>query len=209
MFRKFKPADEKFFKLFEEAADILYQGSVLLQDMMAKHETMEERLKELIALEQKGDRVTDKIIDKLNETFMTPLDREDIYSLARELDEILDSVCSTVEKMVIYETGKPDKKFKDMVDTFVNAAEKVKDAVHLMRKMKTNTVQIMDLCYEIKKCESAGDKIYRFGVADLFKNNTEAIAVIKWKEVFEQMETALDRCEKIAKLIRGVVVKYA
>ena len=92
MFRRFKPADDKFFKLFEEAADILFQGAVLLQDMMAKHETMEERLEELIGLEQKGDKVTDEIIDKLNETFMTPFDREDIYSLARELDEVLDSV---------------------------------------------------------------------------------------------------------------------
>lgn len=160
-------------------------------------------------MEQKGDRVTDEIIDKLNETFMTPFDREDIYSLARELDEVLDSVCSTVEKMVIYEAGKPDKKFREMVDVFVQATEKVKDAVSLLKKMKSNTVQIMDICYDIKKFESEGDKIYRFGVADLFKNSSDAIMVIKWKEVFEQLETALDRCEKIAKLIRGVVVKYA
>ncbi len=209
MFRKFKPSDEMFFKLFEQAADILYQGAILLQDMMAKHETMEARLDDLIALEQKGDKVTEKIIDKLNETFMTPFDREDIYSLARELDEILDSVCSTVEKMVIYETGKPDQRFKDMVDVFVNATERVMSSVHYLRKLKNNTVQIMDLCYEIQKYESEGDKIYRFGVADLFKNSSDAIAVIKWKEVFEQLETALDRCEKIAKVIRGVVVKYA
>lgn len=206
--RRFRPADDKFYALFEEAADILYQGAVLLQDMMAKHETMEDRLEELIALEQKGDQVTDKIIDKLNETFMTPFDREDIYSLARELDEILDSICSTVEKMVIYETGKPDQQFKDMVDVFVNATEKVKQSVYYIRKMKNNTVQIMDLCYEIKKHESEGDKIYRHGVADLFKNSKDAIDVIKWKEVYEQLETALDRCEKIAKVIRGVVVKY-
>ncbi len=209
MFRRFKPADDQFFELFEEAANILHQGAVLLQDMMAKHETMEERLNELIALEQKGDKVTDEIIDKLNETFMTPFDREDIYSLARELDEVLDSVCSTVEKMVIYEAGKPDKKFREMVDVFVRATGKVKDAVSYLKKMKSNTVQIMDICYEIKKFESEGDKIYRYGVADLFKNSKEAIVVIKWKEVFEQLETALDRCEKIAKLIRGVVVKYA
>ncbi|MFA5881868.1 MAG: DUF47 family protein [Eubacteriales bacterium] len=209
MFKRFKPADEKFFSLFEEAATILYQGAVLLQDMMAKHETMDARLEELIALEQKGDRVTEQIIDKLNETFMTPFDREDIYSLARELDEILDSICSTVEKMVIYKAGKPDQKFREMVDVFVNATEKVKDSVYYLRKMKNNTVQILDLCYEIKKHESQGDKIYRFGVAELFNNGTDAIAVIKWKEVFEQLETALDRCERIAKVIRGVVVKYA
>lgn len=209
MFTRFKPADDKFFTLFEEAADILYQGAVMLQDMMDKYETMDERLNELICLEQKGDRVTDQIIDKLNETFMTPFDREDIYSLARELDEILDSVCSTVEKMVIYEAGKPYPKFKEMVDVFVNATRKVKESVYHLRKMKSSTVKIMDLCYEIKMDESEGDKIYRYGVADLFKSCNDAVAVIKWKEVFEQLETALDRCEKIAKLIRGVVVKYA
>lgn len=209
MFDRFKPADKIFFALFEEAADILYQGAVLLQDMMAKHDTLEARLDDLICLEQKGDKVTEKIIDQLNETFMTPFDREDIYSLARELDEILDSVCSTVEKMVIYKAGKPDQKFREMVDVFVSATEKVKNTVYYLRNMKNKTVQILDLCYEIKKHESEGDKIYRFGVAELFNSSTDAIAVIKWKEVFEQLETALDRCEKIAKVIRGVVVKYA
>ncbi len=209
MFRRFKTVDQKFFQLFEEAADILYQGAVLLQDMMAKHETMEARLDDLIAVEQKGDTVTAQIIDKLNETFMTPFDREDIYSMARELDEILDSVCSTVEKMVIYETGKPDQKFREMVDVFVSATERVKTLVYCLRKLKHNTVKIMDLCYEIQKYESEGDRIYRLGVADLFKDSKDAISVIKWKEVFEQLETALDRCEKIAKVIRGVVVKYA
>jgi len=209
MFRRFKPADDKFFDLFEQAADILYQGAVLLQDMMAKHETLGQRLDDLICLEQTGDKITEQIIDKLNETFMTPFDREDIYSLARELDEILDSVCSTVEKMVIYKTGKPDEKFKEMVDVFVRATGKVKECVYCLRKVKSHTVKIMDLCYEIKKYESDGDKIYRQGVAELFNCSDDAITVIKWKEVFEQMETALDRCEKIAKVIRGVVVKYA
>ncbi len=208
MFGRFKSEDAKFFVLFAEAADILHQGAVLLDDMMGKHESMDQRLNELIALEQKGDGVTNQIIDKLNETFMTPFDREDIYALARELDEILDSICSTVEKMVIYEAGKPDDRFKEMVVVFVNATGKVKDAVNMLGQVKSNSTQIMDLCHDIKKLESQGDKIYRFGIAELFKNSTEPIAVIKWKEVFEQLETALDRCEKIAKLIRGVVVKY-
>lgn len=209
MFQRFKPADGKFFSLFEEAAEILFQGAVLLQNMSDTYETMESRLQELIDLEQKGDRVTDQIIDRLNETFMTPFDREDIYTLARELDEILDSMCSTVEKMVIYETGKPEQKFREMVAIFVAATAKVKETVYYLRKMKHNTVKIMDLCYEINKYESEGDRVYRQGVAELFKTSTDAISVVKWKEVFEQLETALDRCEKIGKLIRGVVVKYA
>ncbi|ADG82898.1 Putitive phosphate transport regulator [Thermincola potens JR] len=209
MFKMFRSEDDKFFRLFEESADILHEGALLLKDMMSRHEAMEERLDELVAVEQKGDKVTEQIIDKLNQTFITPFDREDIYSLARELDEILDSICSTVEKMVIYETGIPIQKFREMVDIFVDATDKVKQSVYYLKNTKNNTVQIMDLCYEIKKLETAGDKIYRLGVADLFKKADDAILVIKWKEVFEQLETALDRCEKVAKLIRGVVVKYA
>ncbi len=210
MFNRFKPADEKFFQLFEEAGEIIFQGAVLLQNMISNYENegLPKRLDELIALEHKGDRVTEKIIDKLNETFMTPFDREDIYSLAKDLDGILDSVCSTVEKMVIYETGNPNQIFRDMVGVFVSAAEKVKFLVCYLRKIKNNTVPIMDLCYEIKKDENEGDRLYRLGLADLFKNSKDAIDVIKWKEVLEQLETALDRCERIAKLIRGVVVKY-
>ena len=165
MLGRFRPAEDRFFSLFEEAADILHQGSLLFKDMMEKHETMGERLCDLVTIEHRGDEITDQIIDKLNETFMTPFDREDIYSLARELDEILDSILSTVK--------------------------------------------IMDICFEIKNFESEGDRVYRAGVAGLFKNGADAIAVIKWKEVYEQLETAVDRCEKIAKLIRGVVVKYA
>lgn len=205
----FKSADEQFFRLFEEAAEIIYQGAILLKNMMDKYESIEKRLDELIALEQKGDKVTDTIIDKLNKTFITPFDREDIYSLARELNEVMDSVCSTVEKMVIYEAGKPGDKFKEMVDIFARATKNVKSLVYCMRNMKDNTYAIMDLYYEITKDESLGDRIYRLGVAGLFKNGSDAIDVIKWKEVFEQLETALDRCEKVAKLIRGVVIKYA
>ncbi|MGI6285681.1 DUF47 family protein [Neomoorella humiferrea] len=204
-----KSSDEQFFKLFEEAAEIIYQGASLLQSMMDKYETIEKRLDELVALEQKGDKVTDKIIDKLNKTFITPFDREDIYSIARELNEIMDSVCSTVEKMVIYEAGKPGARFKEMVNIFVRATNNVKAMVYSIRKIKDNTTAIIDLYHEVTKDESLGDKVYRLGVADLFKHGKDAIEVIKWKEVFEQLETSLDRCEKVAKLIRGVVVKYA
>lgn len=205
----FKSADEHFFKLFEEAAENINQGAILLKNMMDKYETIDKRLDELVALEQTGDKITDAIIDKLNKTFITPFDREDIYSLARELNEIMDSVCSTVEKMVIYEAGKPSERFKEMVDIFAGATENVKSLVYCIRNIKDNTDAIMDLYYDITKDESRGDRIYRLGVADLFKYGSDAIDVIKWKEVFEQLETALDRCEKVAKLIRGVVIKYA
>jgi len=207
MFR-FKSSDENFFKLYEEAADIIYQSALLLKNMTFSYEDAEKRLGDIVVLDQKEEKITDTIIDKLNGTFITPFDREDIYSLARELNEIQDSISSTIEKMIIYETGKPKQRFIEMVEVLVDATEKIRVLINYLRKIKKNPVQIMELCYEIKKCESDGDKIYRYGISDLFKNSKDVIFIIKWKEVFEQLETTLDRCERIAKLIRGVVVKY-
>lgn len=207
MFR-FKSSDEKFFELYEAAAEIIYQSALLLNDMTVNFEEADKRLGDIVVLDQKEEKITDTIIDKLNGTFITPFDREDIYSLARELNEIQDSISSTIEKMLIYETGKPKKRFKEMVLVLVDATEKIKELINLLRQVKKNPVQIMELCYEIKKCESEGDKIYRYGISDLFNKAGDVIIIIKWKEVYEQLETTLDRCEKIAKLIRGVVVKY-
>lgn len=211
MFQRFKPNDKEFFALFEEGADILNQGSNLLSRLMERYEDMETRLDELVALEQKGDMVTEKIIDKLNQTFITPFDREDIYSLARELDEILDSICSAVEKMVIYKTGKPSNHFKELVVLLSGSTEQIRIAIGLLRNLKGNYSDIMDCFKEIKRLKNEGGRIYRYGVAEFFKEKDKAdpIEILKWKEIFEQMETALDRCETIAKLIRGVVVKYA
>lgn len=209
MFNRFKSADDKFFDLFEQGADCLCEGASLLMALMDKYDDTDAGLQQLIEIEHRGDKVNDKIFQQLNETFMTPFDREDLYTLARMLDDILDSMCSTLEKMVLYETGKPDKLFRDLVDVFIEATKKVRDLVYHLRDLKHSTVQIMDLCYEVKRLENEGDKRYRLGIAALFKNSTNAIEVVKWKEVFEQMETALDKCETISKLIRGVVVKYA
>lgn len=207
MFR-FKSADECFFKLYEDAADIIVQSALLLRDMTINYEDAEKRLGDIVILDQKEEKITDAIIDRLNGTFITPFDREDIYSLARELNEIQDSISSTIEKMIIYETGKPKQSFNEMVEVLVEATEKTRVLIKLLRRIKKTPVQVMDLCSEIKKCETDGDRIYRYGISDLFKKSTDVITIIKWKEVFEQLETTLDRCEKIAKLIRGVVVKY-
>lgn len=209
MFQRFKPTDKQFFTLFEEGADILSQGANLLTSMMEHYETMEDRLAELISLEQMGDVVTEKIIDKLNQTFITPFDREDIYALARELDEILDSICSAVEKMVIYKTGQPSQHFKDLVSCFTKSTVYIKKSIGLLRNLKTNYAKIMDCFKQIKRLENEGDRIYRIGVAEFFRDKADPIEILKWQEIYEQLETALDRCEKIGKLIRGVVVKYA
>jgi len=204
-----KPKEEVFFELFRESAGIVKEGSQMMQHMMGCYECMENRLSELLNLQERGDEVTDTIIRRLDETFITPFDREDIYSLARGLDEILDAICSSVDKMVLYKIGKPLEDFNRMVTVFGKNAETICETVLLLKNVKKNYDAIMVKCQEIKKLESEGDHLYRTGVAKLFENGMPPLEVIKWKEVYHQIEKALDRSEKVGKTIQGLVLKYA
>ncbi|MHB9093996.1 MAG: DUF47 family protein [Eubacteriales bacterium] len=164
-----KPKEEKFFELFREGAGIVKEGSQLMQNMMSCYECMEDRLAELLKLQKRGDEVTETIIRRLDETFITPFDREDIYSLARGLDEILDAICSSVDKMVLYQIGKPLEEFQQMVEVFGKNTETISETVLLLRDIKKNYSVIMENCQEIKRLESEGDHLYRLGVARIMR----------------------------------------
>ena len=204
-----KPKEEKFFELFKESAAIVNEGSLMMQNMMLCYECIEARMDELLQLQKRGDEVTETIIRRLDETFITPFDREDIFAVARGLDEIMDSICASVDKMVLYKIGRPLEDFKCMVSAFGKNAETICEAVLLLKDIKKNYNMIMEKCEEIKKLESEGDHLYRIGVAKLFYGGMAALEVIKWKEVYHQIEKALDRSEKISKIIQGLVFKYA
>lgn len=204
-----KPKEERFFELFKEGAGIVKEGALMLQHMMTYYECVAVRLDELLKLQKRNDDITDTIIHRLDETFITPFDREDIYSLARGLDEIMDTISSSVDKMVLYKTGRPLPDFQAMVMVFGKNTEAVCETVLLLSNIKKNYTEIMEKCQEIKRLESEGDRLYRLGVAKLFEDDLPLLEVIKWKEIYHDMEKALDRCEKIGKKIEGVVLKYA
>lgn len=204
-----RPKEEKFFQLFEEGAAIVNEGALMLQRMMDRYETMDARLCELTELENKADVITDSIVERLNRTFITPLDREDIYTLARVLDDVLDYIHGTVERMVLYRTGKPTSDVIALIDVLVKATEEIKEGFSHLRNIQCNYNAIMKNCSEIKRLENEGDHLYRMAVSKLFTNGMEALDVIKWKEVYEHLETALDHCEDVGKLLKGVALKYA
>ncbi len=204
-----KPKEELFFELFKEGAGIVKEGALMMQDMMTCYECVASRLDELSGLQRRNDEITDTIIRRLDETFITPFDREDIYSLARGMDEIMDAIYSCVDKMVLYKIGRPLPDFQEMVVAFGKNAETISETVLLLKDVKKNYVEIMAKCQEIKRLESEGDRLYRLGVAKLFEDGMPLLEVIKWKEVYQQVEKALDRSEKISKKIQGVVLKYA
>ena len=189
---KFKQKDSEFFDLFVESAQYFYQGALMMDEVMLDYSKAADKVKEVVDLEHAADAVNDKIIDKLNLTFITPIDREDIYALANGLDDGVDNLQGTLQRIVMYRTGKA------MIRAF-----------SLLKNIRKNQAQILEATHKIGRLESEGDRVYRHEVAYLFDKEKDPIELIKWKDILENLENTLDHCEKIADMLRGVVMKYA
>lgn len=205
----FKPKDEEFYELFTESTQILRQGAKVLKTALQDHSKVEDHMALITEIEHRADDLNDAIIDKLNRTFITPLDREDIYSLATMLDDVADFLQGTVERMMLYRTGKPSSGAMEMAEILSESIEELVAVFGLLKNIRGNQHKILDHSRKIVDMESEGDRIYRREVAQLFATCSDPIEVIKWKEVLEHLEGAIDHCEKIADLLRGVVLKYA
>lgn len=205
----FTHKDNEFFDLFVDSAVYFNKGSLLMNEVMKDYSKAELKMKEIIELEHDADAVNDRIIDKLNQTFITPIDREDIYALANGLDDGVDFLQGTLQRMVMYRTGPARQGAVDLTELLVEGTEELIKAFTLLKNIKSNQHKILDHTRRIEKLESEGDRLYRKEVAHLFESCKDPIEVIKWKEVLEYLENTLDHCEDIADLIRGVVMKYA
>lgn len=145
----------------------------------------------------------------INNSFVTPFDREDILLLARELNNVLDHIQGTMEKVIIYKAGVPKAEYVlKMVEVLEEAAREIKIAVTDLPYVREKHREIVNSCEKIRNYEHEGDVLYREGIAELFENNDNVIEIIKWKEIYEHLETTLDYCENVSNLIKGVTVKY-
>ena len=205
----FKPKEDEFFKLFIESSNVLRQGAYVLKEVMNDYNQLDEKMDHISKLEHQADDINDAIIDKLNQTFITPLDREDIYSFATMLDDVVDFLQGTMQRMVLYKAGKPTAGATQLADLLVECTEEMVLAFNLLVNIKRNQDKILEHTKKIGELESMGDNIYRREVALLFDTCPDPIEVIKWKEILEHLEDALDHCERIGDLLRGVVMKYA
>ncbi len=199
------PKEENFFLLFEKASDNLVAGARLLQDFMERYENVEEKAQKLKEVEHAGDLLTHEIVEKLNRTFITPIDREDIYALASNLDDVLDSIEAVASRMTIFRIPGPTEPLRAMTVILVQASEQIQKAVHSLKKLD----HLMTFCIEIKRLETQADDISRRLLGELFEKERDPIAVIKWKEIYGRMEAAADECADIAKIIEAIVVKNA
>ncbi len=202
------PKDKKFAVLFEQSAHNAVKIAHQLKDMVCTWENVEERLGIITDLEHEGDAATHQVMAELHRSFITPFDREDIALLAHSLDEVTDYIHSSADMMILYKVGQPTSRARELADIIVQVTAEVEKAVSEVHD-HINREKLLKRCMEINRLENDGDSIYRAALAELFSDSTDTASLIKWREIYEHMETAIDRCEDVANVLEGVALKYA
>lgn len=204
-----KPADEKFFEYVLEITKVIQSAADLLESALKHPDKVEEIMQTMDKYENQADEITAKILTRLNKTFITPIDREDIYSLANKLDDIVDGIQGSVERLHLYNAGKSSDGVKDLAALISKSGKQIDKACACLTDIRKYRLKLEARCSRIEKLESKGDKLYRQEVAKLFRKGADPLEVIKWKEILTQMEDVLDHCEDVADLLKGVLLKYA
>ncbi|HRR41410.1 MAG TPA: DUF47 domain-containing protein [Syntrophales bacterium] len=204
---KFLPKEETFFDHFEELAVKIEEGAKLFIDILNNFEHSEAKVTTLKDVEHEADTITHRIYEKMHKTFLTPFDREDIYALANKMDSILDMIEATAIRMYLYKVDNPNNEIKEMARTLSNTVAKVKEIVYGLRDKKKSKM-ILEACVVINTLENEGDYIMRQAMARLFDRETNAKELIKWKEIFERVEEAIDVCEDVSNIVEGIVLKH-
>ena len=202
------PREESFFELFERAAKNVHQGSLALLDFLQNFTDAAGRAKKMKDIEHTGDRITHDTIERLNKTFITPIDREDIHELVQRLDDILDLVDTSMNRMVLYKVDKPTEDAVLLAQCLRHSTELIIEAMPLLRDM-SNGPEILKRCVAIHSQENEADRIEQHALATLFDNQHSPTEIIKWKDIYEDLETATDRCEDVANVLEGIVLKNA
>ncbi len=208
MFRfPFIPREEKFFEFFEGSARNAVQAAEKLKQLVDTWENIDETVSEIAELEHEGDRITHQIMEQLHRTFVTPFDREDIALLAHSLDDVTDFIHAASDAMLIYKIDRPSQRAKELADIIVQAAAEVERALPQLRR-RAQLKQVLERCVEINRLENMADRVFRSAVGELFDDSKDIAHVIKWREIYEHMESATDRCEDVANVLEGVALKH-
>jgi len=206
-FRLF-PRDEKFFDLFEQQTRKVLEGAKLMKELFHNYDRSEELTGKIKEKESEGDDITHEIVERLNRTFVTPIDREDIYSLACTLDDVLDYMQAVSERLNLFKIGRTTDTAKAFSQVLVSSSEEILKAVALLHDMR-NSEDIMSSCIEVNRLENEADMLLRSAIAKLFEEEDNPMEVMKWKEIYDNLENAVDSCEDVANIIEGVVLKYS
>jgi len=204
---KLIPQEMKFFDMFERSAQNLLKGAYVLNDIANDFLTLTENAAKLERLEHDSDQITHEIMEKLNKTFITPIDREDIHELTAALDDVMDFIEAATERMILYKIKAPTPEMKEMANVILKQAEAINKVIPRLKDLKH--AHVMEHCIEINRLENEGDRIQREAVARLFDSRTDPLEVIKWRDIYDYLETATDKCEDVAVIIEGICLKHA
>jgi predicted phosphate transport protein (TIGR00153 family) len=204
---KISQRSEEFFELFVESAKNLRAATELLKDLIDDYTDVDLKVKRIQDREHEGDEVTHAIIRRLNTSFVTPIDREDIYQLATALDDVMDGVEAVSDLFLLHHIEAPLPQMQAQVDVLLRATQQTELALGLLQKMDRERLE--PYWIEINTLENEGDQLYRHAVAELFSGEHKAMDVLRWKEVIENLEEALDGTENVANIIESIVLKHA
>ncbi|BFU92839.1 MAG: phosphate transport regulator [Nitrospira sp.] len=198
------PKEEAFFEMFKQAAHNVIEGSRLLKELMEDYTNAQQKIERIREVEHIGDGITHDIALRLNQTFLTPLDREDIHDLASALDDILDAVEAVAERFAIYKITQPTDIAIRLADILYRASVAVGRGVdHIAMSHE----EVKEYSVQVNSLENEADRVSRDAISELFEKETNPIAVIKWKEIYETFEEGTDRCEDVANVIERIVLK--
>jgi predicted phosphate transport protein (TIGR00153 family) len=206
MLKNWLPQEYEFYDFFEKAARHAVDAAKILQQLTHHYNGAESLARQLDDLEHQCDEVAHVTLDRLNKTFITPLDREDIHTLILKVDDVVDLINAAANRLTFYKIGAPTARAKELADEIVRGCEKMAAAIHAMRSPKQYEA-VMRECIGIHQVENAADDIFHHAMAELFEAEKDPIRVIKWKDIYETMELITDRCEDVANVLHGVIVK--
>ena len=198
------PQDRQFFSLFDEAGTNILRAAELLDELMQRWPEAGGLARDLLICEQEGDRITHDIIHRLNRASVTPIDREDIHALASALDDVVDYTEEAADFMGLYRIEAPLDQAQQLTSVLVMACRNIADALGRLRGFR----DINHYLVEVNRLENDGDRIVREALASLFSNGIDPMAVIRWKDIFERLEQAIDAAEHVANILEGIVVKH-
>lgn len=200
------PKDEKYFELFKDLARNIVEGARLFKEMLDDFNDPVASQKQIKQIEHNGDILTHDIVKKLNKSFVTPFDREDIYALSSALDDILDLIDSCSQRFVMYNVDKPTPTAQEMAFLILKSCQTLESAISMLGG---NLEQINRYCVEVNSLENEADRVCREAISRLFDEEKDPIQLIKWKEIYETLERACDKCEDAVNILESVVLKNA
>ncbi|MBN1962289.1 MAG: DUF47 domain-containing protein [Deltaproteobacteria bacterium] len=208
VFGRLLPRETSFFEFFEKHAQLSLQGAKVFSEIVSNSLSVQEGARQIKTIEHDADTVTHECVAALHKTFITPIEREDVHRLISRMDDILDALEAASERLSLYEIEEMTPEIRELGKVLVKATEKLGVALRGLRDMK-HAEPILEACVDVNRLENEGDAILRIAVARLFREEKDPITVIKWKEIYENLETAADRCEDVANVVEGIVLENA